>query len=116
MSILSIQPVNRRALTSMFMFFSFLCLPLSGVPLHYTRGTDFSTLEHWLMSVHNMAATIFLAATVIHLVLNWRALSKYMVEKTLEFFSLKREMITAFLLVVIIVGVFSSHALHTHHP
>ncbi len=110
------QPMNRRALTSMFMFFSFICLPLSGIPLHYVRGGDFSTLEHWLMSVHNMAATIFIVATITHLVLNWKALSRYMVEKTVEFFTFKREMIIAVLVVVVIVGIFSSHALHGHRP
>ncbi len=68
------------------------------------------------MSVHNMAATIFVVATLLHLALNWKALSKYMVEKTIEFFTFKREMIIAFVVVIFIVGLFSSHALHTHHP
>lgn len=108
------QPLNRRAITSTFMFFSFLCLPLSGVPLHYVRGDEFSRFEHWLMSVHNMAATIFVVATVLHLTLNWNALKKYMVEKTAELISFKREMIIAFFVVVLVVGVFSSHALHIH--
>ncbi len=68
------------------------------------------------MSVHNMAATIFFVATILHLVLNWKALSKYMVEKTTELFTFKREMIIAFVVVIVVVGIFSSHALHTHHP
>lgn len=108
-------PMNRRAFTSTLMFFSFLCLPLSGIPLHYSRDGDFSIYEHWLMSVHNMAATIFFIATMLHLTLNWNALSKYMVEKTAEFFTFKREMIVALIIVLVVVGIFSSHAFHVHH-
>lgn len=68
------------------------------------------------MSVHNMAATIFFAATILHLTLNWKALSKYMIEKTTEIFSFKRELIIALVVIIVIVGIFSSHALHTHRP
>ncbi len=100
----------------MFMLFSFLCLPFSGIPLHYVRGGELSTLEHWLMSVHNMAATIFVIAAITHLALNWKALSRYMVEKTVELFAFKREMIIGLVVVIILVGIFSSHAFHVHHP
>jgi hypothetical protein len=96
------------------MFFSFLCLPASGIPLHYCRSGSFSTYEHILMGVHNMAATVFVIATVIHLVLNWSALTKYILDKTSEFFTFKREMIIALLVVLIVVGFFSSHPLHIH--
>lgn len=108
--------MNRRALTSMFMFFSFLFLPLSGIPLHYAREGRFPNLEHWLMSVHNMAATIFVLATILHLIMNWKVLSRYMVEKKAEFFTFKREMIIALVVVIVLVGLFSSHAFHVHRP
>ncbi len=108
------QSMNKRALTSMFMFFSFVCLPVSGIPLHYCRSGDFSTAEHLLMSVHNMAATVFVIATVLHLVWNWTALTKYIIDKQREFFSFKREMLIALFVVVLLVGLFSSHALHVH--
>lgn len=97
----------------MFMLFAFLCLPLSGIPLHYARTGPLSTYEHWLMSVHNMSATIFLIATIVHLTLNWAALTKYIATKTQELFQFRKEMLIALAVVVVFVGLFSSHALHS---
>ncbi len=109
------QPMNKRALTSMFMFFAFILLPLSGVPLHYARtDAEPGVVEHFLMSMHNISALIFLVAVFIHLVFNWNALTKYIVTKTVEYFQFRKEMIIALFTVVAIVGLFSSHALHTH--
>lgn len=68
------------------------------------------------MSVHNMAATIFVIATILHLTLNWNALIKYMVEKSAEYFKFKREMLISLAIVFVVIGIFSSHALHIHHP
>jgi hypothetical protein len=109
------QPLNKRALTSMFMFFSFILLPLSGIPLHFSRtSADVGIIEHFLMSVHNMSALIFLITVVIHLSLNWNALIKYIATKTSEYFRFRKEMIVALVTVALIVGLFSSHAFHTH--
>jgi cytochrome b561 len=123
------QPFNKRALSAMLMFISFILLPLSGIPLHYSR-TDISEgmleyflsrastgegmLEHFLMSVHNMSALIFLIAVLIHLSLNWKSLMKYIATKTDEYFQFRKEMIIALFTVVLIVGLFSSHALNVH--
>jgi hypothetical protein len=98
----------------MFMLFSFLCLPISGIPLHYSRSGSFSMYEHILMSIHNVAACVFVIATVIHLILNWSALTRYILSKTSESFAFKREMIIALFVVMIVVGFFSSHPLHIH--
>ncbi len=107
------QPMNKRALTSMFMFFSFIILPLSGVSLHFSKtSTGEGVIEHLLMSIHNMSALIFLIAVVLHLILNWNALIKYVATKTSEYFHFKKEMIVALGTVLVIVGLFSSHALH----
>ena len=123
------QPFNKRALSAMFMFLSFILLPLSGIPLHYSRtninermlenvmskaSTSEGMFEHFLMSVHNMSALIFVIAVVIHLSLNWKSLMKYIATKTEEYFQFRKEMIIAILTVVLIVGLFSSHALHVH--
>ena len=109
------QKINKRAFTSMFLFFSFILLPLSGIPLHYTRTESGpGILEHFLMSVHNISALIFLIAVFVHLSLNWKTLIKYIAAKTTEYFQFKKEMIIALIIVVFVVGLFSSHALHVH--
>ena len=123
------QPFNKRAFSAMLMFFSFVLLPLSGIPLHYSRtnisegmlnyflsraSTGEGMFEHFLMSVHNMSALIFLIAVFIHLSLNWKSLLKYIATKTEEYFKFRKEMIIALFTVVVIVGLFSSHASHVH--
>jgi hypothetical protein len=95
------------------MFISFILLPVSGIPLHFSRtNAEMGMTEHFLMSVHNMSALIFLVAVVIHLVFNWNALVKYIATKTSEYFRFRKEMIIALITIMIIVGLFSSHALH----
>jgi hypothetical protein len=65
------QSLNKRALTSMFMLWSFILLPLSGILSYFSRTPAESTvLKHFLMTVHNMAALIFLVAVIIHLSFN----------------------------------------------
>lgn len=109
------QIMNKRALTSMFMLLSFILLPLSGIPLHFirTRG-GVVVLEHFLMSIHNICALIFTIACVIHLSLNWNALVKYIATNTHEYLRFRKEFIVALIIIVLIVSLFSSHALHTH--
>jgi hypothetical protein len=107
------QPMNTRALTSMFMFFSFVLLPLSGIPLHFTIGSDGAeVLEQFIMSVHNVSAIIFIISALIHLSLNRVALMKYITTKTSEYFRFRKEMIIALTSVLIIVGLISSHVFH----
>lgn len=109
------QPLNRRALTSMFMAFSFILLPLSGIPLHFSRTNEaVGVLEHFLLSVHNISALIFIVAVLIHLGLNWNALIKYIASKTSEYFRIKKELFIALVIILVIVGLYSSHALHNH--
>ena len=107
------QVLNKRAFTSLFMLLSFLLLPLSGIPLHFSRTeAESGVLEHWLMSVHNISAFIFLIAAVIHLTFNWSSITKYVATKTTEYFRLRKELILALVIITVIVGLFSSHALH----
>jgi hypothetical protein len=109
------QPMNRRAFISMLMFFSFILLPFSGIPLHFSRsGAGISITEHFLMTVHNTSAIIFLIAVVVHISLNWNAMIKYVATKTSEYFQFRKEMIVALVAVLLIVGLFSSHVFLIH--
>ena len=107
--------INKRALVSMFMLFSFLILPVSGIPLHFVRGhNQLTTIEHFLMSIHNASAVIFLISIIFHLFFNWKALKSYITSKTSEMFHFKKEIIISIIIITVIVGLFSSHVLHIH--
>jgi hypothetical protein len=66
------------------------------------------------MTVHNVSALIFLIAAVIHVSLNWNALTKYIAAKTSEYFQFRKETIVALITVALIVGVISSHTFLVH--
>ncbi|HEX2985081.1 MAG TPA: DUF4405 domain-containing protein [Ignavibacteriales bacterium] len=105
------KQMDKRALTSMFMFFSFILLPISGIIIHSTHGA-LTTLNHFAMSAHNIAAVFFGISVVMHLSMNWRAMTKYMTVKALEYRTIRKEMIVAAAVVCGFVLLFSSHALH----
>jgi hypothetical protein len=101
---------NKRAFVSIVMFISGLLLPVSGIMLHELQFEPLTTARHFWMSVHNMAAFLFTIFVVIHISYNWRCLIRY--AKKIKGIAVSKEAVMAILLVVMIVGLFSSHAFH----
>jgi cytochrome b subunit of formate dehydrogenase len=113
MNVLEKSSLNKRSLNVLIMFFSFLLLPFSGVVIHSTHEvSEGEPLRHFAMSVHNLSAIIFLCSCMLHLFANRKALAKYLSEKTTEYSGFKREAVLALLFVLVLVGLFSSHAFH----
>ncbi|MBN2348404.1 MAG: DUF4405 domain-containing protein [Bacteroidales bacterium] len=101
---------NKRAFISVALFVSGLFLPISGIMNHKLQYESLTRERHFWMSVHNMAAILFVLFTILHLTYNWRVLIKY--AKKIKGISISKEALMAFLLVILIVFLFSSHALH----
>ena len=72
------QHLNTRALVALVMLGSFVWLPTVGIALHFANLSPFSPTQHLLMTIHNLAATIFLVSLVLHLKLNWKPLLNYL--------------------------------------
>lgn len=106
------DPINRRALTSLAMLFSFVWLPPSGIALHLTESTSFYPIRHALMALHNISALLFLIATAFHLGLNWKAMSQHLVSKVAEYRTVRKEAVIAGLVVSTIIVLFALHAFH----
>jgi hypothetical protein len=104
------RPFNRRAFISIGMFLSALTLPLSGLMNHRLQFDAFTAQRHFWMSVHNSSAILFSILAVWHIALNWRPLLHHARQAAGAFLS--REALLAILLVVLLVGFVSSHALH----
>jgi hypothetical protein len=101
---------NKRAFTSVAMVMSGLILPVSGTMNHDLQFSGLTTERHFWMAVHNMAATLFVIFGIMHVTFNWKALSHYILglKESLP----SREALAAIGLVILVVGVFASHALH----
>jgi len=99
---------NRRAFTSVALFVSGLFLPVSGYMNHQLQFEEMTILRHFWMSVHNMAAVLFIIFIIMHLSFNWRALLNHVnhAKKVV----LSKEALLAVVIVIGMVMLFSSHA------
>lgn len=101
---------NKRAFTSVAMFISGMLLPISGLMNHKLAFTGFTRQYHYWMSVHNISALIFCICAIIHINYNWRALLHYINKVKNQ--RMSKEAWYAIIVVLGVVGLFSSHALH----
>ncbi len=103
-----------RALTSVIVTLSFLTLAVSGAvlwaspPGRIANWTDWAMLglrkSQWI-DLHIWFSMLFLAASVFHIVLNWRPLMNYFKNRWTRQFGLRREWIAA---VVVCGGLFAA--------
>lgn len=92
------------------MFISGLLLPVSGIMNHNLQFEKFAIERHFWMSVHNMTAFLFSVMMIMHVIYNRKTLIGYI--KNYRSITISKEAIYALVLVLAIVGLFSSHALH----
>jgi hypothetical protein len=100
---------NKRAFISSSLFISGLLLPL-GWLIHFTDTEYYAKEKHFWMSVHNAATIVFVVFLIFHIVYNWKAMKGYLNKSKTRLVS--KETIYAIILVLFIVGLFSSHVLH----
>jgi hypothetical protein len=102
--------INKRALSSLFMIFSFFWLIPSGIAVHFSEEALEISFHHIAMSAHTAASVVFLAACVVHLVINWASLKRSLVSKTREYMALNKEAAIALVVVTALVLLIVSHA------
>lgn len=85
--------INGRAITSLFLFFSFILLIPSGILLHVFSPDQFESYRHVFMTVHNSCAIIFVVSGAVHLVRYRTAVRSYMFAKSAEYRAFSRELI-----------------------
>jgi len=83
----------------------------SGIALHFALHDGATRWSHLFMSMHNTASLVFVAATVVHVTLNWKLLIHYMSVRVGEYVRFKRELLIAVLGVSGFVMLVASHAL-----
>jgi len=101
---------NKRAFISTAMLLSGLILPFSGIMNHNLQFDKLDVERHFWMTAHNTASILFVIFSILHISLNWKILINY-VKKAKETF-ISKEVMTAVILIIIFVGLISSHAFH----
>jgi uncharacterized membrane protein len=67
---------NKRAIISITLLAALIMMPVSGVIIHISHGTE--TSRKWL-HLHVVFGTIFMIAGVYHIIYNWRVLKNYLI-------------------------------------
>ena len=104
--------MSARALASLALLCAGAWLVPSGIAIHVAlnewlvhSGIALQVASHdgdtrWIrlfMSTHNTASLLFVAAAVLHVTLNWKALTRYVRAKVGEYVRFKRELVIAVL-------------------
>ena len=112
----TVQPkksrLNKRALTSLFMFFSGFWLVPTGIIMHFVTQSSNELARYIVMSMHNTASVIFVASVVVHLTLNWKSMSRYITTKINEYSPFKTELIITAITVTVVILLIGTHPLH----
>jgi hypothetical protein len=103
---------SARALASLTLLCAGAWLAPSGVALHVASHGEGAWWSHLFMSLHNTASLVFVAAAVVHVTLNRKALTHYLSARGRECMRFKRELLIAVLGVSGLVLLVGSHALH----
>lgn len=101
-----------RVLASLSLFCAGVWLVPSGIALHFASHEGVTRWSHLFMTIHNTASFLFLAAAVVHLMVNWKVLTHYVNAKVGECKKFKRELLIAALGVTAFVMLVALHALH----
>jgi hypothetical protein len=104
--------LDRRALTSLFMFFSGFWLVPTGIIMHFVAQSSNELVRHIVMSMHDTASVIFVVSVIVHLTLNWKPMSRYIATKINEYSPFKTELIIAAITVTVLILLIGTHPLH----
>jgi hypothetical protein len=104
------RPFNKRAFLSAALVLSGLMLPVSGLINHQLGFEGMTQARHFWMSVHNVSGLVFTICAVMHGIVNRRALLGYV--RKVQGVAVSREAVTAGMLVIGVVSLVASHALH----
>jgi hypothetical protein len=103
--------ISARALASLALFCAGVWLVPSGIALHIASHDGATRWSHFFMSMHNAASLLFLAAAIVHVILNWKVLTHYVNARVGEYARFKRELLLAALGVSGFVLFAASHVL-----
>jgi hypothetical protein len=106
------KPFHKRGWVVFVLGLSALVLLISGIVLFVAPSGRIANATGWALlwlgkdgwvNLHNVFAVLFVAGLVWHLVFNWRPLSNYVVSRASHHLNLKREMLAAAAVVLVLV-------------
>ena len=93
---------NKRPITSIFAFISFMYVVPTGILTHFGEH-GLERFQHMIGATHWTASLIFLVSTIIHIVLNWKSMKRYMFTEIEIMSGFKKEFVTVFLVITLLI-------------
>ena len=106
------RPFHRRGWVVFMVGLSAAVLLISGIVLFIAPSGRIANTTQWALlwldkaawvNLHNVFAILFVAGLVCHLVFNWKPLSNYVVSRATHHLNLKREMLAAVAVILVLV-------------
>ena len=69
---------NKRKVVSLILLSTLIMMPISGIYVHVTHGTE--TSHKWL-HIHVLFGVIFMVVGIYHVIYNWKVLKHYLTGK-----------------------------------
>ncbi|NDV56712.1 DUF4405 domain-containing protein [Bacteroides sp. 519] len=91
---------NRRKFVSVGLFLSLAILVMTGVLIQIYEHLEEGFAIHFFVGVHVLTGIFFLVISILHIIMNWRALKSYIKTKDV---SISKETIAAIVAVIIII-------------
>lgn len=101
-----------RRFTSFTLFFTFICLCVSGIALYIKPEGDMACWIGWTFlgltkkgweGFHALFSLFFLIFALIHLCFNWRVLLSYLKDKISKGLTLKKELLSSIIIVIFLL-------------
>lgn len=99
---------KRRPITSIFAFISFIYVVPTGIMVHFGEN-GLEQFHHMAGASHWMSSMIFLVSAIIHIILNWKAMKRYMFTEIENLSGFKKEFIIVFLAVTLLIVLVGTH-------
>ncbi len=106
------KPFHKRGWVVFVIALSAVILLISGIVLFIAPSGRIANATGWgllwldkdgWVNLHNVFAILFVAVLIWHLVFNWRPLSNYVVSRATHHLNLKREMLAAVAVLLVLV-------------
>ncbi len=105
---------NKRALAAMISLISGLSLPFTGLAIHLFHSGSPGGPRHFWIAAHEALGIIFTLSTLLHIILNRKALLNHLRGAAGRMAGLSRETLIAVALVAVILFMAAGHSFLVH--
>ena len=102
--------LDKRAFSALMAGFSALCLPVSGLALHFLAGAPLTPNQHAWMAVHTVLGVVFVVFAIWHVVINRRGLLNSFRRVCAGGFDVRREVWLSLTILGVLVLLAAGHA------